>query len=58
VNLGFFRGSDLPDPQVLLEGNGRFMRHVKLRHGCEIDASALAMLIDLAYTDMKARLQS
>ena len=57
VNVGFFRGADLPDPHGLLEGNGRFMRHVKLRPESEIDASALAMLIDLAYTDMKGRLQ-
>ena len=58
VNVGFFRGAELPDPHGLLEGNGRFMRHVKLRPDREVDAAALAMLIDLAYTDMKARLQS
>ena len=58
VNVGFFRGAELPDPHGLLEGNGRLMRHVKLRTDREVDAAALAMLIDLAYTDMKARLQS
>ena len=31
VNVGFFRGAELPDPDRLLEGTGRFMRHVKLR---------------------------
>jgi hypothetical protein len=31
VNLGFCRGASLPDPQRVLEGEGRLMRHVKLR---------------------------
>ncbi len=53
VNVGFFRGADLPDPHGLLEGTGKFMRHVKLRPEGEVDASALWKLIDTAYTDMK-----
>src|ERR1700760_4869121 len=28
MNVGFFQGAALPDPDRLLEGNGRFMRHV------------------------------
>ena len=31
VNLGFYQGAGLPDPQALLEGTGARMRHVKLR---------------------------
>jgi len=30
VNVGFFRGAELADPERLLEGTGKFMRHVKL----------------------------
>ena len=30
VNVGFFRGATLADPKGLLEGTGKFMRHVKL----------------------------
>jgi len=55
VNLGFFRGANLPDPANLLEGTGKFMRHVKLRPGHPINAPALTKLIETAYTDMKAR---
>jgi hypothetical protein len=55
VNVGFFRGADLPDPASLLEGTGKFMRHVKLRPGHAIDAAALTKLIETAYADMKAR---
>src|SRR5262245_31640216 len=31
VNLMFSRGTDLPDPDQLLEGTGKRARHVKLR---------------------------
>ena len=31
VNLGFYRGAELPDPARLLEGTGARLRHVKLR---------------------------
>jgi hypothetical protein len=57
VNVGFFRGAELSDPNGLLEGTGKFMRHVKLRPDREVDATALLTLINAAYTDMKARLE-
>jgi hypothetical protein len=55
VNVGFFFGAELQDPIGLLEGNGKRMRHVKLRPGKDLDASALTALIDAAYRDVKAR---
>jgi len=57
VNVGFFRGAEIPDPAGLLEGAGRFMRHVKLRPEREVDATALTNLIETAYKDMKRRLK-
>lgn len=57
VNVGFFRGAGLADPAHLLEGTGKYMRHVKIRPGGDVDAAALADLIDVAYTDMKARVE-
>jgi hypothetical protein len=56
VNVGFFRGAELADPDGLLEGTGKFMRHVKLSPERQVDARALATLIGSAYGDMKARL--
>ena len=56
VNVGFFLGASMRDPAGLLEGMGKFMRHVKLRPGAVIDASALDALIEVAYRDMKALL--
>jgi hypothetical protein len=58
VNVGFFNGAALPDPARLLQGAGRFMRHVKLRPGTAINAAALGTLIDLAYLDIKARVEN
>jgi hypothetical protein len=55
VNVGFFRGADLSDPGDLLEGTGKFMRHVKLRPGCPVDAAGLTKLVRAAYADMKDR---
>ena len=57
VNVGFFRGAELDDPGRLLEGTGKFMRHVKLRPYAAIDDAALETLIDEAYRDMKRRLR-
>jgi hypothetical protein len=57
VNIGFFLGASLPDPAGLLQGDGKYMRHVKIRPGVTVDASALATLIEVAYRDMKAHLE-
>ena len=58
VNVGFFRGAELPDPDRLLEGAGRFMRHVKLTPDRDVDAAALTKLIETAYADIKERLRA
>jgi hypothetical protein len=57
VNVGFFHGAALRDPAGLLEGTGKYMRHVKLRPGITLDASSLEALITAAYLDIKARLK-
>ena len=55
VNVGFFKGAELPDPAGLLQGSGRFMRHVKLRPGEPVDEAALGALIETAHADMRRR---
>jgi hypothetical protein len=57
VNVGFFHGAALADPARLLEGSGKFMRHVKLRAGSVTNAAALSKLIEVAYSDIKARVE-
>ena len=58
VNVGFFQGSALPDPARLLQGDGKFMRHVKLRPGTDTNAEALSSLIDSAYAHIKGRVEN
>jgi hypothetical protein len=57
VNVGFFHGASLPDPSRMLQGNGKFMRHVKLRPETATDSAALNNLIVAAYSDIKARVE-
>lgn len=49
VNVGFFLGALLDDPEGLLDGEGKRMRHVKLRPGSRGDGAALQRLIEDAY---------
>ena len=58
VNVGFFHGASLPDPAGLLQGTGKFMRHVKLRLETATNAAALRRLVDTAYADIKARVEN
>ena len=57
VNVRFYHGASLPDPARLLQGTGKFMRHVTLRPGTATNAAALSGLIDAAYADIKARVE-
>jgi hypothetical protein len=58
VNVGFFHGAALPDPARLLQGAGKFMRHVKLRPETATNGAALRRLIDVAYSDIKSRVEN
>lgn len=58
VNVGFFQGAALHDPAGLLQGPGKSMRHVKLRPGTPTNEAALSKLINLAYSDIKARVEN
>jgi len=53
VNVGFFRGAEIADPNGLLEGTGKFMRHVKLSPDRHVDTAGLKRLIERAYSDMQ-----
>ena len=56
VNVGFFHGASLEDSSRLLQGTGKFMRHVKAAPGALPDRAPLEVLIRAAYADIKARL--
>ncbi len=56
VNLGFFRGSELPDPEALLEGTGARMRHVKIRSPGDARRPAVQALVAAALAERRAAL--
>jgi hypothetical protein len=68
ANVGFFRGAHLPDPDHLLEGAGKSMRHVKLKPGklkpsklkpgASTHPAALHRLIQAAYADIKSSVET
>jgi hypothetical protein len=45
VQFGFFKGSSLKDPRGLLEGKGRYVRHIKVGEPSGIDARSFAALL-------------
>ena len=45
LNLGFYYGSDLPDPEKLLEGSGKNLRHIKISHPEQLQNPALHDLV-------------
>jgi hypothetical protein len=45
VQFGFFQGASLKDPNGLLEGKGKYVRHIKVRHPSEIDERTFAALL-------------
>ncbi len=50
VKLGFFTGGHLADPEGLLEGTGKKMRHIKVRSVSDIRRNAFLDLIKDAVT--------
>jgi hypothetical protein len=58
MNVGFFHGAALPDPEHLLQGTGKFMRHVKLTKAAATNDAALGRFIKAAYADIKERVEN
>lgn len=56
VNLGFFRGAHLPDPDGLMEGTGKEMRHIKIRTIEAVAQPALRSLIEAAIDERRSAL--
>jgi hypothetical protein len=48
VNLGFNFGSLLPDPEGLLRGDGKFIRHVRIAQATDLEAPGVRELIRAA----------
>ena len=50
VQFGFFYGALLSDPRALLEGNAKYVRHIKVSDPGDIDERAFAALLKQAAT--------
>jgi len=53
VNLGFYRGTSLPDPAGLLEGTGKALRHVKVHTVEDVERPALKQLLTEAVAERR-----
>jgi len=56
LKLGFNRGTELPDPDHLLEGTGKISRYVVIKEKPQISSVALKNLIGSALTAYKKRI--
>ena len=45
VQFGFFRGATLRDPEGLLRGEGKFVRHIKLTRQADFDEATFGALL-------------
>ena len=45
INLYFFEGDTLPDPERLLQGSGSTVRHIRITAATDLDALAVRALI-------------
>jgi hypothetical protein len=48
VNLGFPRGAEMPDPNRVLEGAGKTMRHIKFRSDRDLERAFVRRYIQAA----------
>ncbi len=51
VNLGFYRGTNLPDQKKLLKGTGKLLRHIKLKSMADYALDDIKNLILEAKTE-------
>lgn len=56
VNLGFWHGVALPDPDRLLEGTGKKMRHVKIHSEADAEKTAIKVLVTAALEERRTAL--
>jgi len=51
VNLGFNFGALLPDPDGLLRGEGKFIRHIRITQEADLDAPGVRELVRAAIAE-------
>ncbi len=56
VNLGFFYGTNIPDPDNLMTGSGKLLRHIKIKSMAEVQNPSIKFLIENALKEHDERL--
>ncbi len=54
INLGFPRGAALPDPNLVLEGDGKAMRHIKFANIAELERNYVRRYIQASVAQLGA----
>jgi len=54
VNIGFDRGTELEDPEGLLKGTGKLIRHIRLNTVSDVKQDAIIRLIEAAVEQGRA----
>ena len=49
INLGFYYGAELSDPENLLEGSGKLLRHIKVSKLKQLDDPAVRTMVEAAW---------
>ena len=57
VNFGFNRGSEIPDPNHLLTGNGSLYRYITIKNINDFPEAELKLLLQDAYLNAVGRLK-
>ena len=58
LKLGFNKGTDLPDPENLLEGTGKMSRYIILKSEDQITSQAIKQLLENALEAFRLRKKS
>lgn len=54
VNLGFNRGAQLPDPDEILEGSGKLIRHIRIRNHGDLDRPLVRRFVRAAIAQVES----
>ncbi|AVP97978.1 hypothetical protein C7S18_12540 [Ahniella affigens] len=57
INAGFYYGATLPDPESLLEGTGKYLRHVKVASAATLQQPSMTTLLTAAIAERRAVLE-
>lgn len=55
IKLGFYKGTELPDPEQLLEGTGKVHKYIAIRNMADVKRAAVTQILKDAWAAYKQR---